>query len=314
MTLSLTTQQKSTALNKMLEVGLRKEQAAKEISFAAQLVARDPNLQKCQATSVMAAIVNVANIGLTLNPAAKEAYLITRYNRKTSQHEATLEPSYIGLQNLAMRTGAIKSLVTQIVHKNDKIEINLADNDKPVNHMPELIKSKRGEMIGVYALATLPDGSRQVEWMDKEEINTIRDYSDSYKAFIGGKIRSCVWSEHYGEMARKTVVKRILKYLPKGSQSEQLNKAIDIDNQDYKAEFWQLEKLDGLMKDANVDDELYKRIWSDMGHGMTFHEANEWIAKLNDMLPPQHDPRYVGVTSQKNVGKAVADKVADPKA
>lgn len=302
---------KDVAIRKMTEVGLPIEAAKKELSFAVQLIARDSNLQQCDANSVMAAVINVANIGLTLNPAAKESYLISRWDKKSGGKVASLEPSYIGLQNLAVRTGAIKSMTTQVVYANDQIEINLADNINPVRHIPELSKAKRGDAIGVYALATLPDGTRQVEWMDVDEINEVRNYSDSWKSFEAGKIPTCVWAAHWGEMARKTVVKRVLKYLPKGA-NEQLNAAIALDNQDYKAEFWQLDKIDQLSQQAGISDELDRKIRGEIMHGMTFHRANEWINSLKEMVPS--GIRYGDWHTAKDKIKAVHEKVNDPKA
>lgn len=266
---------------KMEEAGFKPEDVKREISFAVQHINKNAQLQKCTALSLMTAVMNISNIGLSLNPAAKESYLIPRYNSASKQMEAALEPSYIGLVKLLTDSGSITSVLCQLVYQGDKFEIDLANNVNPVIHKPELVKSKRGNVIGCYALATLPDKTRQVEFMDIEEINTIRDRSETYKAFKSGKIQSCTWVSDQGEMSRKTVIKRIYKYLPRTDRMTVIDKAIETDNADYVASDDQIDYILSLLQTSSLDQDQRDDIEMETAV-MTPQRASEVIQNLKN--------------------------------
>jgi recombination protein RecT len=232
----LTTETFNPALKRMQELGMDIIQIKKEISFAIQHFNKNPKLMETTPESKLAAVENIANIGLTLNPVAKEAYLIPRWNKTVRGMECVLEPGYVGLVKLLTDAGSVTSIVTNIVCQSDLFKINLADNQQPVLHNPELIKSKRGEIIGCYSLATLPDGSKQVEWMDIEELYKIRNRSETYNAYVNSKISTCTWVTDETEMMRKTCLKRIYKYLPRTEKMNRVDEAIGLDNSSYQTE------------------------------------------------------------------------------
>lgn len=266
---------------KMQEAGFKPEDVKREISFAVQHINKNAQLQKCTQLSLLTAVMNVSNIGLSLNPASKESYLIPRYNSTSRQMEAALEPSYIGLVKLLTDSGSITSVLCQLVYSGDKFEIDLANNVNPVIHKPQLIKSQRGEMIGCYALATLPDKTRQVEFMDVEEINAIRDRSETYKAYKAGKIQSCTWVSDNGEMSRKTVIKRIYKYLPRTDRMTVIDQAIETDNSDYIASDDQISYILTLLETSSLDQQQRDDIEMETSV-MTPQRASEVIANLKN--------------------------------
>lgn len=209
--------------------GLKEADFKREVSFAMQLASANPYLQTCTPDSALKAILNVAQIGLTLNPVKKEAYLVPRWNSKLSQNEVCLDPSYIGLIKLATDSGIVKSINCQIIYAGDEIEIDLSEEYNVKKHVPYFLTGKeKGSIIGAYSVATLRDGSKHCEIMGREEIEAIRERSEGYKAFKAGKTKSNVWVSDEGEMFRKTVIKRHTKYLPKSG--DKLYKAIEISN------------------------------------------------------------------------------------
>lgn len=232
----LTTQTFEPAINRMAELGMDVVQIKKEISFAIQHFNKNPKLLDTLPESRLAAVVNIANIGLTLNPVAKEAYLIPRWNKVMKGMECVLEPGYVGLVKLLTDAGSVVSVATNVVYENDLFKLDLADNQKPVTHEPELVKAKRGKIIGCYSLATLPDRSKQVEWVDVDELFKIRGRSETYSAYKDGKISTCTWVTDESEMMRKTVVKRIYKYLPRTDRMNKVDEAIGLDNTSYNTE------------------------------------------------------------------------------
>ncbi len=270
--------------SKMRDAGYAPEIVKREISFAVQAINKSSQLQKCSMESKLQAVLNISNIGLTLNPAAKEAYLIPRWNSLAKTNEAVLEPSYVGLVKLLTDAGSVKSMVCQLVREGDVFEIDLANNMQPVIHKPNL-KSK-GKTTGVYALATLIDGTRQVEYMDIDEVYEIRERSETYKAFKAGTIKSSTWVTDEGEMTRKTVIKRIYKYLPRTERMQQIDKAVEIDNSDFMASDAQLFYIENLLHTCTLEQHIKDDIEMEMTV-MNSKRANEIIERLLQAQP--HD-------------------------
>lgn len=194
----------------------------REAGFAMQIIAGNNFLAKVAMNnrqSLVNAIINVGAIGISLNPAEKEAYLVPRNGA------VCLDISYIGFMRLATDTGQVVWVQSDIVYEKDHFRIVGLDK-QPEHHFNSFDKS-RGEAVGVYVTAKLASGDYLTETMTTEEINSIRDKSQGHIAFVSGKARSSIWNDHWGEMAKKTVVKRASKYWPK---SERLDKAIHVLN------------------------------------------------------------------------------------
>lgn len=268
-----------TVEKSMQDAGFSIEKVKQEVSFALQCINKSKQLKECTQHSLMQAVLNISNIGLSLNPAAREAYLIPRWNSSLKAMEASLEPSYIGLTKLLTDSGSISSILCQLVYEHDKFEMDLANNTNPVIHRPELTRAKRGNITGVYALATLADGNRQVEYMCVDDVNEIRERSETYKAYLLGKIPTCTWVSDYGEMTRKTVVKRIYKYLPRTERMLQIDKAIEEDNKDYTASDDQLRYIENLLHTSTLEERQVAAIEMEMPV-MNADRASEVINNL----------------------------------
>lgn len=299
----------TTALTeRMLEAGMNVEAVKREMSFANQAFSKDTYLQKCSKESLAAAVINIANVGLTLNPISGESALIARYNK--GQYEATLMPMYKGLVKLLMANGNVKAINTQLVYENDTFELDLSKTDNPVTiHKPCLRKSQRGELLGAYSIATLSNGAKQAEWMDIEEIHTIRNSSDSWKNEKGRKYSP--WAKFEGEMVRKTVLKRITKYLPRNNSKGQelIDNAIEQDNRDYPASYNQINYIENLLMGANISPEKQKEI-----HGNLDNYTSDAANKVIDFLLGNQleGVAYTDITNQKQLNKAIAEAVQNP--
>lgn len=166
--------------------------------------------------SVINAVTNIAAIGISLNPAKKQAYLVPRDGK------ICLDISYMGLIDLAVQDGACKWAKAELVYSTDSFTLNGAGVAPTHTYNP--FSKERGEIVGAYCVAKTSDGDYLTECMSADEINSIRDRSSAWKAFIE-KQKKCPWSTDYGEMARKTVVKRASKYWA-SSGSDRLQQAI----------------------------------------------------------------------------------------
>lgn len=190
----------------------------KEQQFAIQAFQRNEYLAKVamgNPTSAQNAIINVAAIGVTLNPAAKLAYLVPR------DGGVHLDISYMGLLHLAQVSGAIQWGQCKLVRANDTYESN--GLDRAPTHKYNAF-GDRGAVVGGYCTVKTTQGDYLTEEMTAEEINGIMQRSQSFKS---GK--KSPWLTDWDEMARKTIVKRGSKYWPR---CERLDNAIHHLNTD----------------------------------------------------------------------------------
>lgn len=195
----------------------------REAGFAVQAIQGNDYMLKVAMSnrqSVVDAVTNIAAIGISLNPAKKQAYLVPRDGK------VCLDISYIGLMDLAMATGAIRWGQAKVVYANDSFALN--GLDRPPTHNYDPFSGDRGDLKGVYVTVKTNDGDYLTETMSVNEVNDIRDRSSAWKAWEQKK-KSCPWVTDWSEMAKKTVVKRAYKYWPK---TEQLERAIHYLNTD----------------------------------------------------------------------------------
>lgn len=162
--------------------------------------------------SVINAVTNIAAIGISLNPAKKQAYLVPRDGR------ICLDISYIGLLDLAIGSGSIRWGQSELVYEGDAFTLN--GFDKPPTHERNPFDKNRGAVIGVYVVVKTADGDYLTTTMTIDEVNAIRDRSTAWKAWISKK-STCPWVTDPGEMAKKTVIKRAYKLWPKTERLEQ---------------------------------------------------------------------------------------------
>lgn len=159
---------------------------------------KNPKLKECDPMSFLAAIMTSAQLGLEPGPLG-HCYLIPY------KDQIELQISYKGLIALALRSGDVLSISGRVVYENDIFEVKLG-TDETILHTPSY--DNPGAMKLVYAVATLKNGGKQFEVMTKAQIEEIKKLSK-------GLTRSdSPWINHYNAMAIKTVIKRLIKYLP----------------------------------------------------------------------------------------------------
>lgn len=204
----------------------------REMGFAFQIFQANEYLQKATPESIIKAVTNVVLTGLTLNPVLQQACLVPR--NKKGIVECCLEPMYQGLITIMCDNGQAVDVYAHVVYAKDRLEIGLG-TEKKLEHVPYyyfgVSEKDRGNEIGAYAVAVLPNGSKKFEFVPIERINQIMQTSESYKSEKEGKVKSSIWTgPHRAEMLRKTAIKALFKYMPKSNYSERVAKTIEIDN------------------------------------------------------------------------------------
>ena len=207
---------KQGEIAKMLPKHLNAERLLKVAQIAATTT---PALAKCDVASLVGAIGQCAQMGLEPNTVLGHAYLVP-FNTKRKDgngnerwvNSVQVIIGYKGLIDLARRSGQIVSIAAHEVCTNDKFELVYGLDEKLI-HTPAL--GERGEIIGFYAVAKLKDGGHCFEFMSARQIEEIRAASQGYQQAVKYKKEaSHPWTVHFTEMGRKTVIRRLAKYLP----------------------------------------------------------------------------------------------------
>ena len=194
-----------------------------EASFATQILLANRYLfdvAQQNPQSLKSAISNVAAIGLTLNPAEKQAYLLPR------DGVVCLDPSYVGLIRIATDSGSIKWVQANIVREQDQFTDNGA-GEKPTHSYQAFAKPEdRGSVVGVYCVAKTDDGDYLTTVMPIDEIASIRDRSEMWRRKKRGP-----WATDFNEQAKKSVIRRAFKTWPRSVLTDRMALAVDISNQ-----------------------------------------------------------------------------------
>lgn len=206
-----------------------------EADYAMQILTNNEFLMKVARSnpvSLVSAMKNVAAIGLSLNPAKKQAYLIPRSVKIGNDFvsKVFLEPSYMGLCDVATQSGDIEWVQARCVYSNDEFTDN-GIGEKPT-HRYNAFGKDRGEFVGVYCVAKTKEGDYLTTLMDADQINSIKERSESWKAFKAGKAKSGgPWQSDFEEMAKKSVVRNAFKTWPKTGNMERLEQAVHLSNE-----------------------------------------------------------------------------------
>lgn len=213
----------------------------REAGFALQLLRNNNYLcgiATKNAASLQDSVINIASIGISLNPADKHAYLVPRDGK------VCLDISYMGMLHIAIDSGSIQWGQCKVVYANDAYESNGVD--KAPTHKYNAFSKDRGPIVGAYCTVKTSGGDYLTEEMDIDAINAIRDRSPA------GKKGNGPWKTDYEQMVRKTVVKRASKYWPK---SDRLNRAIDYVNANGEGINFSNEQAQQAEKSVNLSDE-----------------------------------------------------------
>lgn len=214
-----------------------------EFNFAQQIIAKSKYLQQCVPQSITDSIINVAAIGLSLNPQRKHCALIPRWDTNLSLYVCNADPMYQGLISIATESDAIASTYAEVVREDDVHSGNFRYQGGTSPHVmftpnPMMTPEQRGKIVGAFCVTHLRDSPiPQVTWMRIEDIYAIRDhYSEAYKNklkkerenpgkhFYGGP-----WESADEEMIKKTLIKRASKTWPK--RTARLDHAVHLSNE-----------------------------------------------------------------------------------
>ena len=168
-------------------------------------ISSNTKLQECSPQSFLGAMMTAAQLGVEPNTPLGQGYLIPR-NSKNGM-ECTFQLGYKGLIDLAYRSGNIANIGAFTVHQNDEFHVQFGLNPD-ITHVPAM--TDRGDPIAFYAYYKTKDGGYGFDVMSVEDVRKhARQFSESVK-----RGWTSPWDSNFEEMAKKTVLKKVLKYAP----------------------------------------------------------------------------------------------------
>jgi recombination protein RecT len=198
---------------------------ANECLFAKQQLLKNDYTLKCaenQPESLKSAILNVAAIGISLNPASGHCYLVPRSPAQGKPPQICLDISFKGLVKLATDSGAIRWAKAELVYQGDEfhwVNMNTVPHHNPLD--PFADHTTLDGLRGGYCVAQLADGSYLVDRMGAADILKVADTSMAKKG---------PWKTWPAEMAKKTIVKRAAKSWPQSASQARMDEAIAVLN------------------------------------------------------------------------------------
>ena len=216
----------------------------------------NPQLFQCDPTSFLAAGVACAQLGLEPNDSRGLAYLIPFNDRRRGKVVQVII-GYRGMMDLARRSGMVSSINAFPVFEGDEFHYHLG-LDPDLHHVPAADgDDDPAKLTHVYAVAKV-NGDSQFVVLTRTQIDKTRAQSS------GARSGQSPWTTHYVEMALKTAIRRLCKYLPQtvevaqalGTEARPLmlgdlgevvadDDAIDVDGEERDADVLTLEQPDG---------------------------------------------------------------------
>lgn len=233
-----------------------------------------PKLIECTPNSFLGAMMQAAQLGVEPNTPLGQAYLIPYKNKGTL--ECQFQLGYKGLIDLAYRSGQVKDIQAHEVYENDEFEYELGLEAK-LRHKPAM--KDRGTVVAYYAVFHTKDGGYGFEVMSVDDIRShAKKYGQSFNSTYSP------WSHNFDEMAKKTVLKKCLKYAP------------------LKTEFVRAMNADGTIKSALAKDMVDE------------HDETECMDIESEPVqdePETHSTANVDMTTGEIIPTNPADRISE---
>lgn len=202
-----------------------------------QALSRNPDLLKCEASSVILSVLEAAQLGLEPTGSLSRAWLIPFKEKDHPRPKAQLMIGVRGYEDLARRSGEIADVWSRVVYEGDDFEVVYGTEDR-ITHVPKLETINPSKITHIYAVAKFRDGRVRFEVMTKADVDRIR--ARARGSNFGP------WVSDYAEMGRKTTVRRLIKTLPLTVE------AIQAVERDEEREFQQPAALPAVSRTAEV--------------------------------------------------------------
>ena len=250
------------------------------VSAALNSIRKTPDLKKCTQSSMLAALVHCAEVGLLPDTPSQHCHLIPYYNGKMKLYEVQWMSNWRGLIELARRSGEVKGIYSEVVYRDDEFSYRRG-YDPDLVHIPNLESQAKDDddITYFYAVVFYKDGWKDFEVMTKAQVDAIRGRAQA-KA-------GPAWTYFYSEQGRKTVIKRLSKRQP---LSPEFAKAADLDDRAVMGESQEIdlpELAEVKSKTEQLADDLAKKAAKIKKTAKAPTDVPEPLDTIAEEVPPE---------------------------
>lgn len=201
-------------------------------------IRKNPTLLQCDVASLGAAVMQAAVLGLEPSVLG-HCYFVPFWNRNEKRRDVQFIIGYRGYIDLARRSGDVLSINAMEVRENDQFEFEYGLEEK-LRHIPAL--KNRGAVTHYYAYAKFKGGGHTFLVMSKDDI---LEHAFTHSKQIKNNQLTGTWKDHFESMAKKTVIRAMIKYMPLSIEIQEKMNADD-------------RIIHGVTKDGEIEsDELF---------------------------------------------------------
>lgn len=171
-------------------------------------IRKTPDLATCDPVSIIASVMQCAQLRLDPDSVLGHVYLVPFNNRQKKRRECQVIIGYKGMIELSLRSGFVETVEGYPVYEGDEFEYALGLNRK-LNHKPSGEEDPK-KLTHAYGIVRFKDGGVLFSVLTRRAIDAIRAASP-------GKDQK-PWVEHYPDMAVKSAIRRIWKFAPKSTE------------------------------------------------------------------------------------------------
>lgn len=262
---------------------LSNDKKAQEFAARVSLMARqNPKIASASPESLLTAMMACVQLDLMPNTPEAYAYIIPYGNA------VQFQVGYKGIVELAGRSGVVRKIDAELVFEGDEFHVRLG-TDRRLDHEPnfDVDRTDDKKVTHVYATAKLVSGETVFTVMTRKEIEKVQTTAKA-------QTTDSPWKTWWGEMAKKTAVKRLAKLLPSSTEDNRFRKAVEWDS---LAEAGKLRYEEGEIVEA-PKDAIPVEAQSAIAAATTKEELQEVLAGLS-------------VEDRKNAVKFVNDKMGE---
>lgn len=199
------------------------QDSARTKTFTSSLISAvttNPELQKCDATSIISAALLGESLNLSPSPQLGHYYLVPFKDNKAGITKATFQLGWKGYYQLALRTGQYKNIEAVAVKEGELRSFNPITGEVELDPMTDEVAREKAKTIGYYAFFELINGFKKAIYWSKEKMEAHAEkYSAGYRAHKGFTF----WEKDFDGMALKTMYRQLIsKY---GIMSVEMQKA-----------------------------------------------------------------------------------------
>lgn len=196
------------------------KRSAKFIAAISSAVATNPNLQECDAGSILSGALLGEALNLSPSPQLGQYYLVPfdqkKYNEKTKKYEviskkAQFQLGYKGYIQLAIRSGQYKDIDVIEVREGEYLGRNKITGKHQFEFIEDEVERENKPIIGYMAYFEYLNGFYKNLYWSKEKMQKhALEYSQAHASDVKKGTNYSFWSKDFDGMAFKTMLRQLI--------------------------------------------------------------------------------------------------------